>query len=208
MIASHMLLVFVLLWDSVILANRHISLSSSLTISFQQQLAPIIYTNNLHQWSAKFSLFWHCFYVRGWHHHLLHWGHCRQRCYFTKQSFIWTEQVVPRKLSNSPLGKLRSNVIDEKTVHWATKFSDYWWGSDRVGQTQSLFWRHHWWQAFLVKHLTDVKKSFVNKLNLLKRGSFLSRDAQLDLYFQVILPSVLYGLVVWGGCFNMKQLNS
>ena len=25
--------------------------------------------------------------------------------------------------------------------------------------------------------------------------------------FQVILPSVLYGLVVWGGCVDMEQLN-
>ena len=58
------------------------------------------------------------------------------------------------------------------------------------------------------KHLTDVKKSFVNKLNLSKRSSFLSRDALLDLYFQVILPSVLYRLVVWGGCINIEQLNS
>ena len=30
----------------------------------------------------------------------------------------------------------------------------------------------------------------------------------MDLYFQVILPSVLHGLVVWGGCVNMEQLNS
>ena len=51
-----------------------------------------------------------------------------------------------------------------------------------------------------VNHLTDVKKNFVNKLNLLKRSSFLNRNAQLDLYFKIILPSVLYGLVVWGGC--------
>ena len=57
------------------------------------------------------------------------------------------------------------------------------------------------------KHLTDVKKSFVNKLNLLKKSLFLTRDALLDLYFQVLLPSVPYGLVVWGGCVSVKQLN-
>ena len=52
------------------------------------------------------------------------------------------------------------------------------------------------------RHLTDVKKNFANKLNLLKRSSFLSRNVLLDLYFKIILPSVLYGLVVWGGCPN------
>ena len=62
-----------------------------------------------------------------------------------------------------------------------------------------LAWSHH---------LTDVKKSFVNKLNLLKRSSLLRREVLLDLYFKVILPAVLYGLVVWGGCVNAEQLNS
>ena len=59
-----------------------------------------------------------------------------------------------------------------------------------------------------VHHLTDLKKNFVNKLKLLKRSSFLSRNALLDLYFKIILPSVLYGLVVWGGCSNSDLLQS
>ena len=36
----------------------------------------------------------------------------------------------------------------------------------------------------------------------MKRSSFLSRNALLDLYFKIILRSVLYGQVVWGGCSN------
>ena len=59
-----------------------------------------------------------------------------------------------------------------------------------------------------VHHLTDLKKNFVNKVNLLKRSSFLSRNALLDLYFKIILPSVLYGLVVWGGCSSTDLLQS
>ena len=43
---------------------------------------------------------------------------------------------------------------------------------------------------------------------ILRRSSFLSKNALLDLYFQVILPSALYGIVAWGGCVNMEQLNS
>ena len=57
------------------------------------------------------------------------------------------------------------------------------------------------------QHLIDVKNSFVNKLNLIKRSSFLGREALLDLYYQVVLPAVLYGLIVWGGCANADQLN-
>jgi len=110
----------------------------------------------VNQWPAKFSFLWHCFYVRGWHNRLLHWGHCWHRCYFTKQGFILTEQVVPRKLFNSPLGKVRSNRIE-----WVKH-------TRLLGVTidDRLSWS---------KHLTDVRKSFVNKLNLLKRSSFLSR---------------------------------
>ena len=59
-----------------------------------------------------------------------------------------------------------------------------------------------------VHYLIDLKKNFVNKLNLLKRSSFLSRNALLDLFFKIILPSVLYGLVVWGGCPNTDLLQS
>ena len=59
-----------------------------------------------------------------------------------------------------------------------------------------------------IHHLTDLKKNFVNKLILLKRSSFLSRNALLDLYFKIILPSVLYGQVVWGGCSNTDLLQS
>ena len=36
----------------------------------------------------------------------------------------------------------------------------------------------------------------------------MSRNALFDLYFKIILPSVLYGLVVWGGCPNTDLLQS
>ena len=64
------------------------------------------------------------------------------------------------------------------------------------------------WLSWSHKKLKDEKKNFVNKLNLLKRSLFLRRDALLDLYFKIILSSVLYGLVVWGGCPNVDLLNS
>ena len=50
-------------------------------------------------------------------------------------------------------------------------------------------------------HLMDVKnfKSFANKLDLLKRSRFLPKSVLRDFYFKVILSSVKYGLVLWGG---------
>lgn len=50
-----------------------------------------------------------------------------------------------------------------------------------------LSWSH--------KKLTD-EKNFVNKLNLLKMSSFLSRNAQLDLNFKIIYIAISFGLVV------------
>ena len=81
------------------------------------------------------------------------------------------------------IGPLNSVTIGEDQIEWVKH-------SRLLGVTidERLSWSHH---------LTDVKKNFVNKLNLLKRSSFLNRNALLDLYFKIILPSVLYGLVVW-----------
>ena len=52
------------------------------------------------------------------------------------------------------------------------------------------------------QHISEVKKSFVNKLNLLKRSSFLPRNILFDLYFKIVLPSVSYALLIWGGFTN------
>ena len=52
------------------------------------------------------------------------------------------------------------------------------------------------------QHISEVKKSLVNKLNLLKLSSFLPRNILLDLYFKIILPSVSYALPIWGSFTN------
>ena len=57
-------------------------------------------------------------------------------------------------------------------------------------------------------HLMDVKKGFANKLDLLKRSRFLPKSVLRDFYFKVILPSVTYGLVLWGACCNSNLLGS
>ena len=52
------------------------------------------------------------------------------------------------------------------------------------------------------QHIFEVKKNFVNKLNLLKRSSFLPRNVLPDVYFKIILPSVSYALPIWGSLTN------
>ena len=50
--------------------------------------------------------------------------------------------------------------------------------------------------------MLNLKKSFTKKLDLIRRSRFLPKDVLINFYFKVILPSVTYGLVLWGSCFN------
>ena len=88
-------------------------------------------------------------------------------------------------------GPLISVTIGEERIEWVKH-------TRLLGITfdDRLSWVHH---------LTDVKKNFDNKLKLLKRSSFLNRNALLDLYFKKILPSVTYGLVVQFGAAVQTQ---
>ena len=47
-------------------------------------------------------------------------------------------------------------------------------------------------------HVSELAKSFTQKLNLLKSLYFLPRQARSDFYFGFILPSVTYCMLVWG----------
>ena len=57
-------------------------------------------------------------------------------------------------------------------------------------------------------HILDLKKSFAKKLHLIRRSRFLPKDVLTNFYFKVILPSVTYGLVLWGSCFNADLFDS
>ena len=65
-----------------------------------------------------------------------------------------------------------------------------------------------WWQHNLLYLIIDLENSFVTKLNLLKTCSFLRRKSLLYLYLKVILPSVAYGITIWGNCNNLDHIQS
>ena len=71
-----------------------------------------------------------------------------------------------------------------------------------MGQAHSPFRCHQ------LSWSNDVKKCFVNKLNLLKRSLFLGRESVLDLYFKVIVSLILYGRIAWSSSVNVEQLKS
>ena len=58
------------------------------------------------------------------------------------------------------------------------------------------------------KYISELKRRFVNKLNLIKSSRFLPRNSLLDLHFKVVLPSVTYALPIWGCCTNKNEFNS
>ena len=49
-------------------------------------------------------------------------------------------------------------------------------------------------------HVKELIRSFTQKLNLLRSLYFLPTFVRAYFYFKVILPTVTYGLVVWGSC--------
>ena len=49
-------------------------------------------------------------------------------------------------------------------------------------------------------HVLELKKSFANKLRVLKQSRFLLRSVRQALYIKVMLHSLTYGLVLWGSC--------
>ena len=54
----------------------------------------------------------------------------------------------------------------------------------------------------------DLKKRFAIKLALLKRCKFLPKNVLEAFYLTVILPTVTYGLPLWGCCSNKELFNS
>ena len=63
-------------------------------------------------------------------------------------------------------------------------------------------------KTYQSKHISELKRGFVNKLNLIKHSYFLPRNSLLDLYFKVILPSATYALPIWGCWTNKNEFNS
>ena len=59
-----------------------------------------------------------------------------------------------------------------------------------------------------IPHMLELKKNFANKIDLLRRSRFLPKYVLLKFYFSVILPSVKYGIILWGSCTNSDLLCS
>ena len=56
-------------------------------------------------------------------------------------------------------------------------------------------------------HVKGLIRSFTQKLNLLRSLHFLPVQARMDFYFKVIIPSVTYGIVVWGSSCGKTLLD-
>ena len=85
---------------------------------------------------------------------------------------------------NNLIGRLGSLKINQYLIKWSSS-------SKLLGVTidNKLTW---------TKHISELQRGFVNKLNLIKRSRFLPRNSLLDIYFKVNLPSVTYALPICG----------
>lgn len=110
-----------------------------------------------------------------------------------KEVYTWclNNQLTPHPCKSeamllstgNPMGPIAPAFIGGSNLRWVTK-------TRLLGMTvdHKLTW---------APHALDIKKSFVTKLDLLKRSRFLPTKVLRDFYFKVILPSVKYGLVLW-----------
>ena len=92
------------------------------------------------------------------------------------------------------IGPLAPVFLGDQTIKWVKK-------TKLLGMVidENLSWN---------EHISELKLTYVNKLNLVKTSRFLPTSVLLDLYFKVILPSITYALVVWGGCSNKENFKS
>ena len=106
-------------------------------------------------------------------------------CFFVGRYYSSISLQFSRK---NPPANIPPIFIGDSTSEWVSK-------SRLLGMTvdEKLTW---------TPHMLDLKKSFAKKLGLLKKSRFLPRTVRQDLYFNVILPSVTYGLILWGSCCN------
>ena len=56
-------------------------------------------------------------------------------------------------------------------------------------------------------HIDSIKKHFTQKVGALKRMRILPKKVLEEIYFKTIIPSVTYGISVWGNC-SPSALNS
>lgn len=56
-------------------------------------------------------------------------------------------------------------------------------------------------------HIKELKKSFSDKLSLIKKSRFLPKQDLLNLYFKVIIPAVTYGISICGGTNRQDDLD-
>ena len=56
-------------------------------------------------------------------------------------------------------------------------------------------------------HVRKVCKSFSQKVKKLYQMRKMPKSALLTIYFQGILPSVLYGIIIWGNCSPLLMLS-
>ena len=93
------------------------------------------------------------------------------------------EQNHQREL-HCALNSQRWNVVGKKPSEFVRD-------SDHLIVNCKLIW---------TDHAMTVTNAYTSKVNLLRRSQFLPTKQHQEFYLKLILPSVLYGQMVWGSC--------
>ena len=63
-------------------------------------------------------------------------------------------------------------------------------------------------KTYVDKASYRIKEKLCQQAQLLRKCTFLTRKSLLDLYFKTMLPSVTYGITLWGNCNNCDHIKS
>jgi len=96
-------------------------------------------------------------------------------------------------LSNTRfIGPLKPLKWGEDIIHYVSSTNCLW-----ITIDDKLSWS---------QHIACVRSAFNAKVKMLKRISFLPTSILETFYYKIVIPSVLYGIVIWGSGPKLKDL--
>lgn len=119
-----------------------------------------------------------------------------------QNDFLWTQRpqiIHPLKTEAMILAK-QQFIVPLQPLQFGSGFVKLVNSTSSLGVTidNKLSWH---------SQVDTVKASFSKKIGALRRMSYLPKSTLEEIYFKTIIPSITYGISVWGNC-SQSLLNS
>lgn len=94
----------------------------------------------------------------------------------------------------------RSHDIEKTPICWPHPAPTFWLWLCEFSGNHNLLGSHHWWQTFLTCTRWLSKIFILQKMDALRRISYLPELVLDEIYFKTIIPSVTYTISMWRNC--------